>query len=55
MSLRVTVWNEFVHERDNEFVRSIYPDGIHERIAGHLRAQEGLEARTATLDQPITG
>lgn len=55
MPLRVTVWNEFVHERSNEFVRSIYPDGIHEQIAGHLRAQEGLEVRTATLDQPEHG
>ena len=55
MPIRVTVWNEFVHERNNDFVRSIYPQGIHEQIAGYLRRQPGLEVRTATLDQPDHG
>lgn len=27
--IRVTVWNEFRHEKRNEAVRKIYPDGIH--------------------------
>ena len=27
--LRVTVWNEFRHERSNPLVVAIYPDGIH--------------------------
>ena len=53
--IRVTVWNEFEHEKHNEKVRSIYPDGIHEAIAGHLRKQDGLEVTTATLDQPEHG
>ncbi len=25
--LRVTVWNEFRHEKQHEAVRSVYPDG----------------------------
>jgi trehalose utilization protein len=53
--VHVTVWNEFEHEKKNEKVRAIYPDGIHEAIAGYLRKQGGLEVGTATLDQPEHG
>jgi trehalose utilization protein len=31
--LRVVVWNEYVHEREDEAVRKIYPKGIHGAIA----------------------
>ena len=31
--LRVTVWNENVHEREEEHVRALYPDGMHAAIA----------------------
>jgi trehalose utilization protein len=54
MSLRVTVWNEFRHERSNPSVAAIYPDGIHAALAEPLRAA-GLEVRTATLDEPEHG
>ena len=53
-SLRITVWNEFRHERSNAEVAAIYPDGIHEALAAPLRAA-GHEVRTATLDQPEHG
>ena len=52
--LRVTVWNEYRHEKTHEEVAEVYPHGIHEAIASHLRA-EGLEVRTATLDEPEHG
>jgi trehalose utilization protein len=52
--IRVTVWNEFRHEKKDEAVRSVYPDGIHAAIAGGLR-QEGFTVRTATLDEPEHG
>ena len=35
--IRVTVWGENVHERQNEAVGRIYPDGMHETIAAGLR------------------
>lgn len=54
MAVRVTVWNEFRHERQNEAVRAIYPDGIHRTIAAAL-SEHGLEVRTATLDEPEHG
>src|SRR6202158_501063 len=53
-SLRVTVWNEFRHEKVHEQIRSIYPEGIHAVIAGHLRTQ-GHTVRVATLDEPEHG
>jgi trehalose utilization protein len=53
--LRVTVWNEFVHEQRDKEVREIYPEGIHGALAAALRRQSGLEVRTATLDQPAQG
>jgi trehalose utilization protein len=53
--IRAVVWNEFVHERENEAVRAIYPEGIHAAIAGALAEDEGIEASTATLDQPEHG
>jgi trehalose utilization protein len=53
-ALRVTVWNEFRHERANPAVGRIYPDGIHEALAAPLRAA-GHSVRTATLDEPEHG
>jgi len=55
MSVRVTVWNEFRQEHTDEPVRAVYPDGIHAAIAEGLRAFDGLDVRTATLDEPDAG
>lgn len=52
--LRVTVWNEYRHERKSETIAAIYPDGIHGAIATALR-EHGLDVRTATLDEPEHG
>ncbi len=48
--VRVTVWNEFRHERESDVVAEVYPDGIHAVIAAALEAG-GHEVRTATLDE----
>lgn len=53
--IRVTVWNEFVHERENKDIRAIYPQGIHGTIAKALGSTRDIEAVTATLDQPEHG
>lgn len=55
MSIRVTVWSEFRHEKQNPKAREYYPDGMHETIASHLRKCEGLQVHTATLDEPEHG
>ena len=51
--MNVTIWNENVHERTEDAVRSIYPDGIHGALAAAL-ADLGT-VRTATLEQPEHG
>ena len=52
---RVLVWNENVHEKTNEFIARLYPEGIHGAIAGHLREQPGFSVGTATLEEPEHG
>ncbi|MGH7145923.1 MAG: ThuA domain-containing protein [Planctomycetota bacterium] len=53
--IRVTVWNEFRHEKKHEAVTKMYPDGIHMTIARALKTAKDLEVRTATLDEPEHG
>jgi trehalose utilization protein len=55
MAIRVTVWNEFRHEKRKPEVTKIYPQGLHEVIASHLRKSQDLKVRTATLDEPEHG
>ena len=50
-----TVWNEFQHERTQEKVKEIYPDGIHTCIAKFLRQEEELSVRTAVFDEKEHG
>jgi len=52
--IRVTVWNEFVHEKNNETVKAVYPNGLHNAIADFLRCDD-IEVTTATLDDPECG
>ncbi len=52
--MRVTVWNEFRHEKNNPDVQSVYPDGMHTVIASFLE-EAGFDAGTATLDEPEHG
>jgi trehalose utilization protein len=54
LPIRVTVWNEFLHERRDPRVQAVYPDGIHAVIAQAL-AKAGYEVRTATLEEPDHG
>jgi len=53
--INVTVWNEFRHEKTDEAVKKIYPDGIHNCIADFLKKDKGFTVRTATLDQAEHG
>ena len=55
--LRVTVWGENVHERRDDSVRAIYPDGMHTAIAAGLEELLGdrVRVRIATLQEPEHG
>jgi len=52
--LNVTVWNEYRHEKVDDVVADVYPDGIHVVIADALK-QQGFSVQTATLDEPEHG
>lgn len=53
--MKVTVWNEGVHERDAE-MQQRYPEGMHGAIASGLREHlPDATVGTATLDQPDQG
>jgi trehalose utilization protein len=56
-ALRVTVWNEGLHEVRQPEIAAIYPDGIHGAIAEGLGEILGgdAEIRTATLADPQHG
>lgn len=54
MSIRVTIWNEFRHEKHNQDVARVYPDGIHAAIGSFL-GSEGMEITLASLDEPEHG
>ncbi len=54
-AVRVTVWNEFRHEKSDAHIRAVYPEGIHRAIAEYLEEQPGLSVQTATLDEPEHG
>lgn len=53
--IRVTVWNEFRHEKKNEKIKELYPKGMHAAIADALKKAGGFEVKTATLDEPEHG
>lgn len=54
-TINVTIWNEFVHERKDEAVRRIYPEGIHTAIAKGIQPLGSFDIRTATLEEPQHG
>lgn len=55
--IRVTIWNEFIHERENAGVAKIYPHGIHQVVSDALTEHLGQQVsiRIATLDDPEHG
>lgn len=54
-SIRVTVWNEYRHEKNSPKIAEVYPDGIHNAIAEGLRQHGLTNVGTATLDEPEHG
>lgn len=53
--IKVTVWCEFLQERNDPAVAAVYPDGIHEAIAQGLRNESDLAVTTASLNQSEQG
>ena len=55
--LRVTVWNENLHEQHQESVKKIYPKGMHTPIAEGIERElgSGVTVQVATFDEPEHG
>ncbi|URN94826.1 MAG: ThuA domain-containing protein [Candidatus Pristimantibacillus lignocellulolyticus] len=52
--INVTIWNEFLHEKQHEEVTRVYPEGIHIALQKGLSSDE-LNIRTATLEEAEHG
>lgn len=53
--IRVTIWNEYIHEQESESIRQVYPQGIHGCIAEFLGTDQDLIIQTATYGEPEHG
>jgi trehalose utilization protein len=55
--MRLTIWNEFIHEREHDSVRKTYPDGMHAVLAAAISRLLGdqVHIRIATFEQPEHG
>lgn len=49
----VTIWNEYRHEREDNAIAAVYPDGIHASIAEAFGTE--YDVNTATLEEPEHG
>jgi trehalose utilization protein len=52
--IRVTIWNEYRHEKKSETVKALYPNGIHATVK-EILACEDIEVTLAALDDPEQG
>ena len=53
--IRVTVWNEFFHERERDSIKAVYPYGIHNAIKEKLSAATDYKITTVTMDMKEHG
>ena len=51
---RVTIWNEYRHEKKDPPVARIYPEGMHAPISKYLKTED-FAVKIATLDEPDHG
>lgn len=53
--IRVTVWNEYFHEREYDGIAKIYPKGIHGCIEEFLSREKDISVKCVTLDMDNQG
>lgn len=53
--MKLTIWNEFIHEKTNDIVKEIYPDGIHKQIGTIFAEDDDIEITYATLEEEHHG
>ncbi len=54
MAINVTIWNEYRHEKTDDKVKALYPEGIHAYLKSVLECDE-LNITLAALDDPECG
>lgn len=54
MKIKVTIWNEYIHELESKEIGEVYPKGIHGCIQDFLN-EAGFETKTATLKEEKHG
>ena len=53
--IRVTVWNEYEHERTIPAIQKVYPEGIHGALKKILQTESDMTVTCTTLDEPEQG
>lgn len=53
--LRVTIWNEYIHEQQNPLVQAIYPNGIHGCLEEFLSRNQDMKVQSVTFHMPEHG
>ena len=53
--IRVTIYNEYIEEKNDPNAVKIYPDGMHNAIKNHLDKNPDLEVTTVTMELPDCG
>lgn len=55
--MNITIYNEFLHEQNNDTVKEIYPDGIHAVLKDYFKEDNvniaTLENHRATLSDEV--
>ena len=53
--INITIWNEYIHEQNDEAVKKIYPEGMHGCIKKFLEKNKEFNISTATLKEKDHG
>ena len=54
-TINVTIWNEYRHEKSDENVAKLYPNGLHAAIGEVLSKNDDMKITLAALDDPDQG
>ena len=54
-TILVTIWNEYRHEKSDENVAKLYPNGLHAAIGEFLSKNDDMKITLAALDDPDQG
>lgn len=53
--IHVTIWNEYIQEKQCEQAAKIYPEGIHKCLASFIGKEKDITVQTATFEMPEHG